>query len=92
MVDASSLKVNRRRRRAQSNGSDVRTLGSMLIRYAHGERAVWHVMHVPSGEAEDQRHLHLDLETLKQERASTTPRMKGLLRGSDNHVSLNDNL
>jgi hypothetical protein len=57
------FKVNRRRRRAQSDGLDVRTLVSMLIRYAHGERAVWHVVHVPSGEAEDQRHLHRDLET-----------------------------
>jgi transposase len=30
-------------------------------------------------EAEDQRHLHRDLETLKQERASTTTRITGLL-------------
>ena len=51
----------------------------MLIRYAHGERHVWRVVHVPSVEAEDQRHLHRDLETLKQERASTTTRIKGLL-------------
>ena len=29
--------------------------------------------------AEDQRHLHRDLETVKQERASTTTRIKGLL-------------
>ena len=46
----------------------------------HGERQVWRVVHVPSVEAEDQRHLHRDLETLKQERASTTARIKGLLR------------
>ena len=45
----------------------------------HGEREVWRVVHVPSVEAEDQRHLHRDLETLKQERASTTTRIKGLL-------------
>ena len=37
------------------------------------------MVHVPSVEAEDQRHLHRDLETLKQERASTTTRIKGLL-------------
>jgi transposase len=36
------------------------------------------VVHVPSVEAEDQRHRHRDLETLKQERASTTTRIKGL--------------
>jgi transposase len=51
----------------------------MLIRYHHGERQVWQVLKVPSVEAEDQRHLHRDLETLKQERASTTTRIKGLL-------------
>ena len=49
------------------------------MRYAHGERDVWRVVRVPSVEAEDHRHLHRDLETLKQERASTTTRMKGLL-------------
>jgi transposase len=37
------------------------------------------VVHVPAVEAEDQRHLHRDLETLKQERASTTTRLKGVL-------------
>jgi transposase len=58
---------------------DVRKLLSMLIRYHHGEQKVWQVVHVPSVEAEDQRHLHRDLETLKRERGSTTSRIKGLL-------------
>jgi transposase len=79
VVDSSSIEVNRRKRRAKSDGLDVRKLLSMLIRYEYGEREVWRVVHVPSVEAEDQRHLHRDLETLKQERASTTTRIKGLL-------------
>jgi transposase len=79
VVDSSFIAVNRRRRRAKSDGLDVRKLVSMLIHYAHGERDVWRVVHVPSVEAEDQRHLHRDLETLKQERASTTTRIKSLL-------------
>jgi transposase len=79
VVDSSSIEVNRRRRRAKSDGLDVRQLVSMLIRYAHGERHVWRVVHVPSVDAEDQRHLHRALETLKQERASTTTRIKSLL-------------
>jgi transposase len=79
VVDSSAIEVNRRRRRAKSDGLDVRKLLSMLMRYHHGERQVWRVVHVPSVEAEDQRHLHRDLETLKQERASTTARIKGLL-------------
>jgi transposase len=79
VVDSSSIEVNRRKRRAKSDGLDVRKLLSMLMRSAYGEREVWRVVHVPSVEAEDERHLHRDLETLKQERASTTARIKGLL-------------
>jgi transposase len=79
VVDSSSIEVNRRKRRAKSDGLDVRKLLSMLMRYAQGERDVWRVVHVPSVAAEDERHLHRDLETLKQERASTTTRIKGLL-------------
>src|ERR671915_1641360 len=79
VVDSSSIEVNRRRRRAKSDGLDVRKLLSMLMRYHHGERQVWQVVKVPSVEAEDQRHLHRDFETLKRERASTTTRIKGLL-------------
>ena len=79
VVDSSSIEVNRRRRRAKSDGLDVRKLLSMLMRYEQGERHVWQVVKVPSVEAEDQRHLHRDLETLKRERASTTTRIQGLL-------------
>jgi transposase len=79
VVDSSSIEVNRRRRRAQSDGLDVRKLLSLLMRYAQGERQVWQVIKVPSVEAEDHRHLHRDLETLKQERASTATRIQGLL-------------
>jgi len=79
VVDSSAIEVNRRRRRAKSDGLDVRKLLSMLLRYHHGERQVWQVVKVPSIEAEDHRHLHRDLETLKQERASTMTRIEGLL-------------
>ncbi len=79
VVDSSAIEVSRRQRRAKSDGLDVRKLLSMRIRYEQGERQVWQVVNVPSVEAEDQRHLHRDLETLKRERASTTNRIKGLL-------------
>src|SRR5712692_5870267 len=92
VVDSSSIEVNRRRRRAKSDGLDVRKLLSMLIRYHHGERQVWQVVKVPSVEAEDQRHLHRDLETLKQERASTTTRIKGLLSRQGIRVTSLSNL
>jgi len=79
VVDSSAIEVSRRQRRAKSDGLDVRKLLSMLMRYHHGERHVWQVVKVPAGEAEDQRHLHRGLATLKQERASTTTRLQGLL-------------
>jgi transposase len=79
VVDSSAIEVNRRRRRAKSDGLDVRKLLSMLMRYVYGERQAWQVVKVPSVEAEDHRHLHRDLETLKQERASMMTRIQGLL-------------
>jgi transposase len=79
VVDSSAIEVNRRQRRAKSDGLDVRKLLSMLMRFHHGARDVWRVVHVPTVDAEDRRHLHRDLETLKQERASTTTHLKGLL-------------
>jgi transposase len=52
----------------------------MLRRYHYGARHVWRVVTVPSVDAEDQRPLHRDLETLKPERARTSNRLKGVLR------------
>jgi len=92
VVDSCSIEVSRRRRRAKSDGLDVRKLLSMLIRYHDGEGQVWQVVNVPSVEAEDQRHLHRDLETLKQERGSTTTRIKGLLSSQGLRVTSLTNL
>jgi transposase len=79
VVDSSSIEVNRRKRRAKGDALDMRKLLSMLMRHHHGERQLWRVVHVLSVEAEDQHHLHRDLEAVKQERASTTTRIEGLL-------------
>jgi len=38
------------------------------------------VVQVPAVEAEDHRHLHRDVDTLKQERARTTTRIQGVRR------------
>src|SRR5262249_15404634 len=44
VVDSSAIEVNRRRRRAKSDGWDVRKLLRMLMRSHHGERQVWQVV------------------------------------------------
>ena len=53
----------------------------MLIRYDYGEKKVWSVVHVPSVEAEDKRHLHRQLGTMKTDRTRHINRIKGLLAG-----------
>jgi transposase len=79
VVDSSSIEVNRRQRRAKSDGLDGRKLVSMLQRFHGGERRVWSVVRVPTVEQEDRRHLHRELRTLKKDRTRVTNRVKGLL-------------
>jgi transposase len=81
VVDSASIEVNRRAKRAKTDRLDVRKLVTMLIRYDSGEQKVWSVVHVPSVEAEDSRHLHRQLKSFKADRARHTNRIKGLLVG-----------
>lgn len=79
VVDSSSIEVNRRARRAKTDGLDVAKLLSMLVRYDLGERKVWSVVRVPSVEEEDARQLHRELRTLKKEQTRLANRIRGLL-------------
>ena len=79
VVDSASIEVNRRQRRAKSDGLDARKLLTMLLRYDAGEAKVWSVVRVPTVEEEDRRQLHRELRTLKQERTRVVNRMQGLL-------------
>ncbi len=79
VVDSSSIEVDRRAKRAKTDRIDVGKLLNMLIRYHSGEETVWRVVHVPSVEAEDMRHLHRQLLTLKVDRTRHICRIKGLL-------------
>jgi transposase len=79
VVDASSIEVNRRARRAKTDRVDVEQLLRLLIRYQGGERRVWSVVHVPSVEEEDARRLHRELERLKKERTGHRNRLQALL-------------
>lgn len=81
VVDSSSIQVDRRFRRAKTDGMDVAKLLDQLMRYEGGEKKVWHVVRVPGVEAEDRRQFHRELEELKAERTQHINRMKGLLVG-----------
>jgi transposase len=58
---------------------DAEKLLNMLIRYHNGERHVWSVVHVPSVDAEDMRHLHRELIVLKSQKTRHSNRIQGLL-------------
>lgn len=79
VVDPASIEVNRRARRAKSDGLDVVKLLAMLGRHHGGERGLWAVVHVPTPEDEDRRAPQRELMALKAERTEHVNRIKGLL-------------
>lgn len=81
VVDSSSIEVNRRRRRAKTDSLDVEKLLTMLQRHHGGEKKVWHVVHAPTVEQEDNRQLHREMMALKKERTRHINRIKALLAG-----------
>ena len=88
VVDSSSIEVNRKARRKKTDKLDARKLLRMLMRYHQGEKKAWSVVHAPSAEAEDHRHLHRELETLKAERTRHINRIKGFLAGQGIGISI----
>ena len=79
VVDSASIEVNRRKRRAKSDGIDVEGLLKLLCRHTMGEKKVWSVVRVPPPQIEDIRQLHRDLATLTEERTRMRNRIRGLL-------------
>jgi transposase len=79
VVDSSSIQVDRRARRAKSDGLDVVQLLDQLMRYHRGESRVWRVVRPPTAEDEDRRQLHRELRSRKDDRTRVTNRIKGLL-------------
>jgi transposase len=79
VVDSASIEVNRRQRRAKSDGLDVQALLTLLIRHTMGEQRVWSVVRLPPPEIEDARQVHRELATLTEERTRIRNRVRGLL-------------
>ena len=80
VVDSASIEVNRRKRRAKSDRIDLVALLDLLARHRAGSaKPVWSVVHVPSEEDEDRRHLGRELRLLKKDRTRVSHRIKGLL-------------
>ncbi|MBY0528263.1 MAG: hypothetical protein K2R98_33040 [Gemmataceae bacterium] len=90
VVDASSIEVNRRARRAKSDRLDAAKLLQQLQRYHGGEQKVWSVVNVPAVPDEDRRQLHRDLLEMKADRTRHSNRIKGLLAGCGLEAEVND--
>ena len=78
VVDAASIEVNRRARRAKTDRLDGDKLLAMLLRHHGGER-VWSVLHEPTPQDEDARRTHRELARLMHERTAHTNRISSLL-------------
>ncbi|WP_436291888.1 IS110 family transposase [Variovorax sp. LjRoot178] len=78
VVDAASIEVNRRARRAKTDRLDGEKLLTMLVRHHHGEH-VWSVVREPTASQEDERREHREFERLTHERTAHTNRIGSLL-------------
>jgi transposase len=88
VVESSSIEVTRRARRAKTDRLDVGKLVALLLRWRGGERKVWSVVHVPTPEADAQRQLTREIETVREDRKRVRHRIQGLLATPGVRLSL----
>jgi transposase len=79
IVDAASIAVPRRARRAKSDAIDGEVLLRTLLAYRRGEPRVCSMIRPTSFDDEDRRRLIRERRTLMRERIEHTNRIKGLL-------------
>jgi transposase len=79
VVDPSSIAVDRRRRRAKTDRLDAVALVMQLMNAAAGDRRGWREVRVPSIEAEADRQLQREWETVVEDRKRIRNRILGLL-------------
>jgi transposase len=78
-VDASSIEVNRRARRAKTDRIDLAQLMRSFLAYLRGEPRVCSMVRVPTPEDEDRKRRTRERERLLKERTGHSNRIKGLL-------------
>jgi len=78
-IDPASVAVDRRARRAKSDGVDVDKLVRCLARYVRGERDACRMVEVPTPEEEDAKRPHREYERLVKEETAHRNRVKALL-------------
>jgi transposase len=78
VVDAASILVSRRRRRAKTDKIDGETLVRTLLAYKRGEPRVCSMVKIPTPEEEDRRRVCRERKTIVDERVKHSNRIKGL--------------
>lgn len=79
VVDAASVAISRRRRRAKTDRIDGESLVRTLLAYKRGEPRVCAMVRVPTPEEEDRRRLCRELKSLIGERVRHANRVRGVL-------------
>ena len=79
VVEASSIAVPRRRRRAKTDAIDGELLLRTLMAFKRGEPRVCAMLVVPTPEEEDRRRLSRERKTMIKERIEHINRLKGLM-------------
>jgi len=68
VVDPASITVDRRARRAKTDRIDATALVTQLMNATAGDRRGWRELHVPSEQAEADRHLQREWEVVRDDR------------------------
>src|ERR1019366_2584699 len=79
VVDAASIAVSRRRRRAKTDKIDGEALVRALLAFKRGEPRVCSMVRAPTPEEEDRRRICRERKALIAERVRHVNRIKGLL-------------
>lgn len=79
VVDPASIAVDRRARRAKTDRLDARALVIQLMNAMAGDRRGWREVHVPSVQAEADRQLQREWDTVRDDRTRIRTRINGLL-------------
>jgi transposase len=91
VVDAASLEVTRRARRAKTDKLDAGGLVQRLVRYAQGGGGL-RVVRVPSVEIEERRQLHRELGGAKADRQRARNRITSLVAAQGGRVRVTEDL
>ena len=68
VVDAASIEVNRRKRRAKTDRLDLERMVKKLVTFHREDKEIWRTVAIPSPTDEDDRRLHRELQSLTKER------------------------